>query len=135
MQESVCTSAQPVRVRRFLLKSLIIQTYYIMELNPTNNQTRICKSCGEELPLTQFRITKGGVRMQTCNDCIQSKRSGSWAASVVECPYFDPDFDGKDPGEVVRMMGRAKRWLESRGYSITLKGEYKQIKVITIKFQ
>lgn len=44
-------------------------------------------------------------------------------------PFSDADFDDKTPGEVVRMMGRAKKWLESRGYSITLRGEYREVKV------
>lgn len=33
------------------------------------------------------------------------------------------------------MMGRAKRWLESRGYVITLKGEYHETKIRQVKFQ
>lgn len=32
------------------------------------------------------------------------------------------------------MMGRAKKWLESRGYSITLRGEYREVKVRPVKF-
>lgn len=47
-------------------------------------------------------------------------------------PFSDPDFDGKEPGEVCRMMGRAQRWLESRGYNIILKGTYTQVR--TVKF-
>lgn len=39
-------------------------------------------------------------------------------------PFSDSDFDGKQPVEVIQLMSRAKRWLESRGYEITLKGCY-----------
>lgn len=31
-------------------------------------------------------------------------------------------------------MARAKKWLESRGYSITLKGEYREVKIRQVKF-
>lgn len=37
-------------------------------------------------------------------------------------------------GEVVRLMGRAKKWLESRGYTIRLEGEYTETKVHKLKF-
>lgn len=50
-------------------------------------------------------------------------------------PFSDPDFDGKDPGEVMRMMGRAKKWLESRGFIIQLSGEYHETKIRKLKFE
>lgn len=50
-------------------------------------------------------------------------------------PFSDPDFDGKDPGEVMRMMGRAKKWLESRGFVIQLSGEYRETKIRKLKFE
>lgn len=34
----------------------------------------------------------------------------------------DPEFDGKEPVEVIQLMSRAKRWLEARGYEINLSG-------------
>lgn len=42
----------------------------------------------------------------------------------VKAPYSDPDFDGKQPVEVLQQMKRAKMWLEAKGYTITLKGTY-----------
>lgn len=45
-------------------------------------------------------------------------------------PFPDPDFDGKQPVEVIQLMSRAKRWLEARGYSIALKGTYTQVREI-----
>ena len=47
----------------------------------------------------------------------------------------ETDFDGKDPGEVIRMMGRAKKWLESRGFIIQLSGEYHETKIRKLKFE
>lgn len=45
-------------------------------------------------------------------------------------PFSDPDFDGKEPREVIELMSRAKHWLETRGYSIALKGTYTQVKEV-----
>lgn len=70
-----------------------------------------------------------------------SKKNAPRPATIVprrggSChPFSDPDFDGKDPGEVVRMMGRAKRWLESRGCVITLRGEFHETKIRKLKFE
>lgn len=52
----------------------------------------------------------------------------SWGGKTA--PFPDPDFDGKQPVEVIQLMSRAKRWLETRGYSITLKGTYTQVKEV-----
>ena len=38
-------------------------------------ETKICKTCGRELPETDFRITKGGVKTSTCKTCIEEKRA------------------------------------------------------------
>lgn len=38
-------------------------------------ETKLCKTCGRELPLTGFRITKGGGRAHMCNMCITEKRA------------------------------------------------------------
>jgi len=35
----------------------------------------------------------------------------------------------------MRMMGRAKKWLESRGYVIQLSGEYHETKIRKLKFE
>lgn len=50
-------------------------------------------------------------------------------------PVSDPDFDGRDPGEVWRQMCRAKKWLESRGYVIQLSGEYHETKIRKLKLE
>ena len=50
-------------------------------------------------------------------------------------PFAAPDFDGKAPGEVMRMMGRAKKWLESRGFIIQLSGEYHETIIRKLKFE
>ena len=52
----------------------------------------------------------------------------------IKLRLISTDFDGKDPGEVVRLMGRAQRWLQSRGYTIRLDGEYTKTTVHKLKF-
>lgn len=104
-------------------------------------ESKVCKACGRELPENMFMRTKGGVLMNTCRECRsmamretkarkQTQRGGDKPA-----PFSDPDFDGKDPGEVMRMMGRAKKWLESRGFIIQLSGEYHETKIRKLKFE
>lgn len=102
-------------------------------------ETKICKECGRELPLSDFHVARGGVRVSICNSCIAEKRADTrynraQMGGGKQQPFSDPDFDGKDPGEVVRLMGRAQRWLQSRGFTIHLDGEYTETKVHKLKF-
>lgn len=102
-------------------------------------ETKTCKVCGRELPLTEFRITRSGSRCNTCEACRSEKRAQMRYERVQmggqDRPVSDPDFDGKEPGEVMRMMGRAKKWLESRGFVIQLSGEYHETKIRKLKFE
>lgn len=103
------------------------------------NETKTCSTCGRELPLSAFRKTRWGGTANFCNECIAEKNANTrydrvHAQGGDNRPFSDPDFDGKTPGEVVRMMGRAKRWLESRGFEICLSGEYHETKIHKLKF-
>lgn len=102
---------------------------------------KICNDCGRELPDEAFQITRNGVsRFNVCKACRAAKAAKTrqdnaqkWGGGEQH-PFSDADFDDKTPGEVIRMMSRAKKWLESRGYSITLRGEYREVKVRPVKF-
>ena len=101
--------------------------------------TKICKVCGRELPLSEFKLSRTGNPQNVCRECCNAKLRETKAnkhqmGGGKLPPFSDPDFDGKDPGEVVRMMGRAQRWLESRGYTIRLEGEYTKTTVYKLKF-
>lgn len=92
-------------------------------------ETKFCPDCGRNLPVTRFQVTPKGSRMKSCMDCVDSKRKATRSArerarARENGPVSDPRFDGKDPREVLDMMGAAKRWLESRGYEIQLSGYY-----------
>lgn len=103
-------------------------------------KTKICKVCGRELPETEFKLTRWGSRSSTCNTCVQEKRAQmryerAQVGGGKQAPFSDPDFDGKEPREVLQLMGRAKKWLESRGYIIQLSGEYHETKIRKLKFE
>ena len=99
-------------------------------------ETKTCKVCGRELPIDSFMFTKGGSRMNTCRECRNAARRETIALRHARSggggqrPFLDEAFDGKQPREVIELMSRSKRWLESRGYSITLKGTYTQVKEV-----
>lgn len=99
-------------------------------------ETKICKVCGRELPETDFPMGRYGVRIGTCKECRANALRETKALKRNQIgggktdPFSDPDFDGKQPVEVIQLMSRAKRWLEARGYSITLKGTYTQVKEV-----
>lgn len=103
-------------------------------------ETRTCINCGRELPVTNFRLSKGGARVATCNECINEKRAEtrykhSQIGGGKTAPFSDPDFDNLSVGEVVRLMGRAKKWLESRNCRITLSGDFIETKTKKLKFE
>lgn len=99
-------------------------------------EIKICKVCGRELPLSQFANNRYGTPLSTCRECVNEKRAETrynraqvWGRGET-APFSNPDFDGKQPVEVIQLMSRAKRWLEARGYSITLKRTYTQVKEV-----
>lgn len=102
-------------------------------------ETKICKACGRELPETDFPISKGGIRINTCRECRSAAMLETKANRHTQIgggkttPFSDPDFDGKTIGDVWRQMCRAQKWLESRGCVITLDGEFREVKVIKLK--
>lgn len=102
-------------------------------------ETKKCSKCGRELPLTEFnrRAASPDGLQHWCKDCVRESQKGNTTRSILDAigGYSDPDFDGKQPVEVIQLMSRAKRWLESRGYTITLKGEYREVEVRQVKFQ
>ena len=93
-------------------------------------ETIKCKECERELPVSNFRTTMKGIRCKVCNECTAAKRRQTLTSKRLIMGggmahlYKDPEFDDKQPVEVIQMMSRAKRWLDSRGYEITLKGSY-----------
>ena len=102
------------------------------------DETKICKSCGRERPLTAYRRTRGGAVCGTCNECVNEKRAQTRydranSGGGNQRSFSDPDFDGRTIGDVWRQMCRAEKWLESRGCVITLDGEFHELKITKLK--
>ena len=90
-------------------------------------ETKVCKECERELPETSFMMNRWGKRNDICNECRNAKRKETISSKTmvsVSTPYNDVMFDDMQPVDVIKIMTRAKRWLESRGYEITLRGSY-----------
>lgn len=102
-------------------------------------ETKTCKVCGRELPLSEFKTTRWGSKSDVCNACVREKRAQRHCDRINSigggktAPFSDPDFDDKTIGDVWRQMCRAKKWLESRGCKILLDGEYREVKVRKLK--
>lgn len=102
-------------------------------------ETRTCKVCGRELPETNFPMGRWG-RVNTCKECRAAALRETKAAKRARmggkpAPFSDPDFDGKDPREVIDTMVRCRKWLESRGFEIAMSCVYKKVKIIKIKLE
>ena len=91
-------------------------------------KVRVCKVCERELPITDFATTRSGSKRETCNKCCADARRESKENRIIEQRKIelshDALFDGKQPVEVIQIMTRGKKWLESRGYEIVLRGSY-----------
>ena len=37
-------------------------------------ETRICKRCGRELPIENFKVSRWGGRVEVCTECANQKR-------------------------------------------------------------
>lgn len=105
-------------------------------------ETKICKDCGRELPLSDFRKTRSGALSGNCNECIKEKYAQTryshlekfWGGGKI-APFSDPDFDGKQPREVIDTMIRCRKWLESRGFEISMSCVYKEVKIRKINLE
>lgn len=103
-------------------------------------ETKVCKSCERELPVSQFKLTRSGNPQSVCRECCADKLRETRAAHSRGGggnlpPFSDPSFDNMSIGEVVRLMGRAKKWLESRNCHITLYGDFVETKTKKLKFE
>lgn len=89
-------------------------------------ETKKCEFCERELPMESYRNIRGGHFVNTCKECESLKRNEireqKRAEKERQRNAYIAEFEGKAPVDVLQLMGRAKRWLEARGYEIVLKG-------------
>lgn len=104
-------------------------------------ETKTCRICERELPETNFPMNRWGKRAGVCTECRTAALRETKAAKRTQsgggktAPFSDPDFDGKEPREVIDTMVRCRKWLESRGYEITMTCIYKEVKIRKIKLE
>lgn len=104
-------------------------------------ETKICKVCGRELPETYFPMGRYGVRIGTCKECRANALRETKALKRNQigggktAPFSDPNLDGKEPREVIDTMVRCRKWLESRGFEITMTCIYKEVKIRKIRLE
>lgn len=89
-------------------------------------ETKVCEFCERELPVDSYRRIRGGHFVKTCKECESLKRNEVKEQKRIEIERqrsaYIAEFEGKEPVDVLHLMGRAKKWLESRGYEIVLRG-------------
>lgn len=89
-------------------------------------ETKVCDFCERELPKESYRKIRGGSCVNTCKECEALKRRETKEERLAEIErrrnMYIAEFEGKEPVDVLQLMGRAKKWLESRGYEIVLRG-------------
>lgn len=97
-------------------------------------EKQICKECGRELDLSLFRKSRWGGHTHVCKECLRSRcnatRQSNKRNYIIPCNngnlYHSELFDGKMPREALNTIAEAKKWLESQGYVIDIKCEYRQ---------
>lgn len=40
-------------------------------------ETKVCKDCGRELPITNFKLSRWGLRVAVCTECAVKKRKAN----------------------------------------------------------
>lgn len=86
--------------------------------------TQQCRECEKTLPLESFNISRWGKHVSICKECIRNLRQVTRQKKREEIEQqqkaFFAEFEGKEPVEVLKLMNRAKKWLEMKGYEIIL---------------
>lgn len=97
-------------------------------------EKQVCKECGRELDISLFGMSRWGGHGRVCKECVRTKKNatrqsnkGTRILSANEQNFYHSEtLDGKTPREVLDVIAESKKWLESRGYLIDIKCEYRQ---------
>lgn len=91
-----------------------------------------CDLCKAHKPISEFRTTRWGVYSASCKDCCKKKAMQTIKRKTQNCgidsngSYFDDELDDKTPKEVIDELIQRKRWLEHRGYQVSLTYKYER---------
>lgn len=122
----------------------------------SNNETKICKCCGRELPLSEFNFMYGKNYANTCKECVTKKQQDSRKKAnyekglqqylsddsmhikrqykkinqdrILRKKISEIDFCAKDE-KIVRLMYYKDAWISNYGRCIVYEnGEYKLLR-------
>lgn len=90
-------------------------------------ETKVCKKCGRELPITEFTLSKTSKdgHVGQCRDCVNAyqreryalKKGKTMAHANPISALLNPKFSGKTPRELQQDMRELKEELIARGFN------------------
>lgn len=97
-------------------------------------ETKVCKKCGRELPITEFALNKNlkDGHVGKCRDCVNAyqrenyaRKKGKTMAHANPNPVLlNPKFSDKTPRELQQDMRELKEELIARGFNCEVKLTY-----------
>lgn len=94
-------------------------------------ETKVCKKCGRELPITEFTLNKTSKdgHVEQCKDCLNAyqreryaRNKGKQAAQVIPTTSpLNPKFADNTPRELQQEMRELKAELIARGFNVEVK--------------
>lgn len=99
-----------------------------------STETKVCKKCGRELPITEFALNKNlkDGHVGQCKDCVNAYQRERYAlkkgkttahANPISAP-LNPKFSDKTPRELQQDMRELKEELIARGFNCEIKLTY-----------
>ena len=92
-----------------------------------STETKVCKKCGRELPITKFALSKtsNDGHVGKCRDCVNAyqrenyarKKSKTLAHANPNPALLNPKFSDKTPRELQQDMRELKEELIARGFN------------------
>lgn len=90
-------------------------------------ETKVCKKCGRELPITKFALNKASKdgHVGQCRDCVNAyqreryalKKGKTMARANPNPVLLNPKFSDKTPRELQQDMRELKEELIARGFN------------------
>ena len=97
-------------------------------------ETKVCKKCGRELPITEFALNKNSKdgHVGQCKDCYNAyqreiyarKKDKTLKRANPNPALLNPKFSDKTPRELQQDMRELKEELIARGFNCEIKLTY-----------